>query len=1158
MPKKFIKIFGLFLFTIFAFNVSAAQYTSADTSYTSNEAEHKTVFALPSTIYDLFSGIGDVLTLSISDPDTNNAIQIAPISPNSLGKRISFSNFFVPQGFNTNLFYANSSGGASNTEYAGLNGEEEPTYNKNTDSNKEEESRQWDGDCAGFRITCDAEASSTRKPLDIVFVLDISGTMYDNNRIVSAKNGIARIMSELDSKYDKVGLVTFGVEGKIRTEDGSGGTPILTNDYNKVTAQLAQLPDGAGQKMTNIADGIWRANQLLTQRGRKGVEQLVVLITDGVANTRTSLGGCPSETKSYAGDHHTVCVCNASYPIESNTCIEDTIYHMNALRNNNPGVKTFVIGYAVEELKKLEGGYDRRNVRVNVGAYNMAVSLLNKLRIDYVDKNDNFDNELGKIQDIIAGLVDTKSGNCYEPKVQLTLKNSIEFISSDNLSESNNVLSWIGPSVMPSNDSKDFIFDIDGTWTGKGDLSKVADLSKSYFSYKDDSGVLQKRSLEDQYVKTVEECHPKPGPKLVLSVTGKVEDCMKAVYEVEVKCDLNGSKSNYDQDKLSTLECENIKLSYLDSSNVKLSKSEENSFDLKYGETETFSFIVTKTVDPGEPAEHPGKVTATSDNAGSASDQDKVEIDPCNSEAQLVLESSSDCTQITGKGTFKCTGQSKCKSVIVNINSDNNVSLEKTSVNLGDIDANSSKSFDIKAKANTTIIEPIDAKIKITSKYNSKEGPSGEIKEYMKLCCFDGKVEIACNGSDEYKGLDLVLVLDRTGSMGSYGSDGMKKMDAVKKAAKDIGQEILGKNSLIKDESEKSRIYVASYVTMGISRVTTAKLLSSGEKIPIGYLALPADADRFNPGKNDVVKYYTNETQFANAINTIHENGPSSYEQYTDLATALSSTSEYIIPKTRKKKVIVVLLTDGVPTVNPSYIGKMDDAPRETMWIIKKNGVWTNVSAMDNCTLSNPLCDEIVANSCFSPYHVNASNWTLNSCYSMPKNVAYDMMTKWSGIDLTLHTIFYSSETSGNGVGEVEQIGRQILNKIASIGHGKSLDANSYQSLKNHLISLITSSKESGTCENVYVSGSIDKTKLLGASKGILDQIVSEKLKITFNVGSLSGSEVAQRYFTVGYHKKEVPSVYEKAGSINGEAANTSFIMQESSQANKDRFSECE
>jgi hypothetical protein len=159
-------------------------------------------------------------------------------------------------------------------------------------------------------------------PLDVMIVLDRTGSMSQNNKLTQAKAGINAFMKTMDPTLDNVGLavlppapsvgqactdVTSSFNGSKKYPDGSqqyngnGGTYSqvnaayvlvpLSNDYatsvgnlNGSSALMSTINCVQAGGGTAYAEAIDAAYAELQKDGRAGTQKVIVFLSDGAAN----------------------------------------------------------------------------------------------------------------------------------------------------------------------------------------------------------------------------------------------------------------------------------------------------------------------------------------------------------------------------------------------------------------------------------------------------------------------------------------------------------------------------------------------------------------------------------------------------------------------------------------------------------------------------------------------------------------------------------------------------------------------------------------------------------------------------------------------------------------------------------------------------------
>ncbi len=121
-------------------------------------------------------------------------------------------------------------------------------------------------------------ADGARKPANLVFVIDISGSMARESRLGTVKKALHILLGEL-REGDRVGLVVYGSHGEVRLP--------LTDITQR--EQIAAAIDGLRTNgSTNAAEGLELAYRMARESYDAGIINRLVLCSDGVANTGAS------------------------------------------------------------------------------------------------------------------------------------------------------------------------------------------------------------------------------------------------------------------------------------------------------------------------------------------------------------------------------------------------------------------------------------------------------------------------------------------------------------------------------------------------------------------------------------------------------------------------------------------------------------------------------------------------------------------------------------------------------------------------------------------------------------------------------------------------------------------------------------------------------
>jgi Ca-activated chloride channel homolog len=123
-----------------------------------------------------------------------------------------------------------------------------------------------------FNVRAREVKAENRKPAVLTFVVDISGSMDEGNRLGLVKQSLGLLLDQL-RKDDRVGLVVYGSQARVVLEP--------TNDRELLRKAVDQLvPEGA----TNAEAGIRLGYDVAGRSFRPGAINRILLCSDGVAN----------------------------------------------------------------------------------------------------------------------------------------------------------------------------------------------------------------------------------------------------------------------------------------------------------------------------------------------------------------------------------------------------------------------------------------------------------------------------------------------------------------------------------------------------------------------------------------------------------------------------------------------------------------------------------------------------------------------------------------------------------------------------------------------------------------------------------------------------------------------------------------------------------
>jgi gliding motility-associated-like protein len=188
--------------------------------------------------------------------------------------------------------------------------------------------------CNQFDVTLSITGTPPEKPIDVILVIDNSGSMSNGSpsSMYYAKQAalefMRKIYSAANGAQNRVGIVSYsdyGVE-EIQLTYRTDST-LVKNEINALVAT----------NYTNIADGFYQAAKEMKSRGRTDCDVLhsIVLLTDGVANRGSTYN---SSGDRYQGS------CSPDYPTSASACTNMAITQGQA-------AWTFVVGSTTYNTK---------------------------------------------------------------------------------------------------------------------------------------------------------------------------------------------------------------------------------------------------------------------------------------------------------------------------------------------------------------------------------------------------------------------------------------------------------------------------------------------------------------------------------------------------------------------------------------------------------------------------------------------------------------------------------------------------------------------------------------------------------------------------------------------------------------------------------------
>ncbi|MFF0829243.1 von Willebrand factor type A domain-containing protein [Brevibacillus sp. NPDC003359] len=134
-------------------------------------------------------------------------------------------------------------------------------------------------------------SAEERKPANLVFVIDVSGSMNRENRLELVKKSLHVLVDQLQPT-DSVGIVVYGTEGRVLLP------PTSAEDKHAILSAIDELhPEGS----TNAEEGLVLGYEMAAHSFKPRAINRVILCSDGVANVgETGAEGILRSIEDYA------------------------------------------------------------------------------------------------------------------------------------------------------------------------------------------------------------------------------------------------------------------------------------------------------------------------------------------------------------------------------------------------------------------------------------------------------------------------------------------------------------------------------------------------------------------------------------------------------------------------------------------------------------------------------------------------------------------------------------------------------------------------------------------------------------------------------------------------------------------------------------------
>jgi len=116
--------------------------------------------------------------------------------------------------------------------------------------------------------------------LDVVFLMDESGSMYQSDPGKVRRQTIMNLLQQFSPQYHRASVIAFSNTVQVLSS--------LTTDFASLSAAVQTFPDTVGVALTNIAGAMEAANTLLGVPGANA--RIAILLTDGFPTSATYSG----------------------------------------------------------------------------------------------------------------------------------------------------------------------------------------------------------------------------------------------------------------------------------------------------------------------------------------------------------------------------------------------------------------------------------------------------------------------------------------------------------------------------------------------------------------------------------------------------------------------------------------------------------------------------------------------------------------------------------------------------------------------------------------------------------------------------------------------------------------------------------------------------
>ena len=142
----------------------------------------------------------------------------------------------------------------------------------------------------------EVEKERVYKPLDLVVVIDSSGSMNLSDEDKTALDAVRMLVNMMPAEDSRVGIISFNTEASVLTKDPSGKNALINlKDYTGIETIRTVVSNIVYSGDTGIGNAVRAATDLLDQCSDESHTKAIILFTDGVNDfgyNKVALAAC--------------------------------------------------------------------------------------------------------------------------------------------------------------------------------------------------------------------------------------------------------------------------------------------------------------------------------------------------------------------------------------------------------------------------------------------------------------------------------------------------------------------------------------------------------------------------------------------------------------------------------------------------------------------------------------------------------------------------------------------------------------------------------------------------------------------------------------------------------------------------------------------------